>query len=309
MTFWSHVKACRLSCGRFIKVGREGCTSPGVLTWGSEASPTYLDEASPAGALAGTAADAYPRTMIIALHTLVYAHDADAARAFFRDVLELPYARHRRRLAHLQDRPERARRPPRPLGGRRPDGAHDPAVRPLAGLRRPRGRRWPTWPSRGAEFEGEVEQQGWGRTVQLKVPGAGTMLLYQPAYDPAGAHAVSRAGRAPRRSYAPLHGPVRRRRPSRRLPEARGAGRGAGEHRSRGSPRGRPARSAPIRRRARRARRRRRPGCGEVRALKDRGQAIVAIKRVREADGVGAQGGQGLRRRAVSPGRRQPTTT
>ena len=38
---------------------------------------------------------------------------------------------------------------------------------------------------RGAQFEGEVEQQSWGRTVMLAVPGAaGSMLLYQPAYDP-----------------------------------------------------------------------------------------------------------------------------
>ena len=29
-------------------------------------------------------------TMITALHTLIYAEDPDAARAFFRDVLELP---------------------------------------------------------------------------------------------------------------------------------------------------------------------------------------------------------------------------
>ena len=30
---------------------------------------------------------AYPATMITAVHTMVYADDADAARAFFRDVL------------------------------------------------------------------------------------------------------------------------------------------------------------------------------------------------------------------------------
>ena len=37
---------------------------------------------------------------------------------------------------------------------------------------------------RGAEFEGEVTDQGWGHTIELKVPGAGTMTLYQPTYDP-----------------------------------------------------------------------------------------------------------------------------
>ena len=37
---------------------------------------------------------------------------------------------------------------------------------------------------RGAEFEGGVTEQSWGTTVQLVVPGAGTMTLYQPRYEP-----------------------------------------------------------------------------------------------------------------------------
>jgi hypothetical protein len=37
---------------------------------------------------------------------------------------------------------------------------------------------------RGAEFEGDVVEEPWGSTIQLSVPGAGTMTLYQPKYDP-----------------------------------------------------------------------------------------------------------------------------
>ena len=37
---------------------------------------------------------------------------------------------------------------------------------------------------RGATFDGEVIEEQWGTTVQLVVPGAGTMTLYQPAYTP-----------------------------------------------------------------------------------------------------------------------------
>jgi hypothetical protein len=37
---------------------------------------------------------------------------------------------------------------------------------------------------RGAEFDGGVVEQGWGHTVQLKIPGAGTIMLYEPTYDP-----------------------------------------------------------------------------------------------------------------------------
>jgi hypothetical protein len=35
---------------------------------------------------------------------------------------------------------------------------------------------------RGATFEGGVTEQPWGSTVQLVVPGAGTITLYQPKY-------------------------------------------------------------------------------------------------------------------------------
>ena len=38
--------------------------------------------------------------------------------------------------------------------------------------------------AKGAEFVGEVRDEGWGVTVQLKVPGAGEITLYEPRYDP-----------------------------------------------------------------------------------------------------------------------------
>lgn len=38
--------------------------------------------------------------------------------------------------------------------------------------------------AKGAEFVGEVSDQGWGVTARLKVPGAGEITLYEPGYDP-----------------------------------------------------------------------------------------------------------------------------
>lgn len=38
--------------------------------------------------------------------------------------------------------------------------------------------------AKGAEFVGDVTDEGWGITAPLKVPGAGQMMLYQPKYDP-----------------------------------------------------------------------------------------------------------------------------
>ena len=53
------------------------------------------------------------RPMITAVHTLIYAEDADAARAFFRDIARVAARRRRRRLADLPHRRRRARRAPR----------------------------------------------------------------------------------------------------------------------------------------------------------------------------------------------------
>jgi hypothetical protein len=37
---------------------------------------------------------------------------------------------------------------------------------------------------KGAEFVGEVREQGWGVTARLKVPGTRVeLILYQPRYD------------------------------------------------------------------------------------------------------------------------------
>ncbi len=120
--------------------------------------------------------------MIIALHTLVYAHDAEAARAFFRDVLELPnvdtgggwliFKTGPSELGVHPDRWEDGDQTGRTTQQFDLSLACDDLEATMSDLA-----------SRGAEFEGGIEDQGWGRTIQLKVPGAGTMLLYQAAYD------------------------------------------------------------------------------------------------------------------------------
>lgn len=119
--------------------------------------------------------------MITALHTLVYANDPEAARAFFRDVLG---------WAHID--------------------AHDGwlifkggpselAVHPTSGARGGEG--WATdqhheialmchdvettvaeLKARGAEFSREIRDDGFGLTTMLKIPGATEMLLYQPRH-------------------------------------------------------------------------------------------------------------------------------
>jgi hypothetical protein len=114
--------------------------------------------------------------MIVALHALVFTDDADAARAFFRDVLRFPATDTGGGWLIFKTGPSE-------LGVHPTGGSAGPPFdvslvcddldATMADLR-----------SRGAEFVGEVTRESWGTVARLKVPGAGEMTLYQPAYDP-----------------------------------------------------------------------------------------------------------------------------
>lgn len=121
--------------------------------------------------------------MITALHTLVYAEDPDAARAFFRDVLQFPATDTGGGWLIFGTGPSELGVHPASWEHGGQSGSTDQRfdlslicddlAATVAELR-----------GRGAEFEGEVAEEEWGSTVQLVVPGAGTMTLYQPKYDP-----------------------------------------------------------------------------------------------------------------------------
>jgi catechol 2,3-dioxygenase-like lactoylglutathione lyase family enzyme len=121
--------------------------------------------------------------MITGVHALVYADDPEAARAFFRDVLEWPYVdAHGGWLIF--------RTGPSELG-----------VHPTSGGQAGKGPAWhveqhhevtlmcddisatvAALEARGARFAGEIKDQGFGLTTMLKVPGAGDVMLYQPRH-------------------------------------------------------------------------------------------------------------------------------
>jgi catechol 2,3-dioxygenase-like lactoylglutathione lyase family enzyme len=120
--------------------------------------------------------------MITALHTLIYAEDPEAARAFFRDVLEFPGVDTGGGWLIFKTGPSELGVHPRSwtYGGETggTDQQFDVSLMcddlegTVAGLR-----------AKGAEFAGDVTDESWGRTIQLKVPGAGEMTLYEPKYD------------------------------------------------------------------------------------------------------------------------------
>ncbi|MBA2577341.1 MAG: VOC family protein [Euzebyaceae bacterium] len=121
--------------------------------------------------------------MITAVHTLVYADDAEAARAFFRDVLGWPHVEAGGWRIFKTGPSELGVHPTREEHGGETWSTNehheitlicDDIQQTVAELR-----------ARGAEFTRDIRDDGFGLTTVLKVPGAGEMMLYQPKHPPA----------------------------------------------------------------------------------------------------------------------------
>jgi catechol 2,3-dioxygenase-like lactoylglutathione lyase family enzyme len=121
--------------------------------------------------------------MITGTHASIYAEDAAAARAFFRDVLELPNIDvHDGWLIFKMPPAELGVHPAGEPGSLSPTGHQelylmcDDIDATMAELE-----------AKGVEFAGPIESAGFGRLIRLRVPGAGEIGLYQPrhptAYD------------------------------------------------------------------------------------------------------------------------------
>ena len=114
--------------------------------------------------------------MITGTHAILYADDPDAARAFCRDVLGFPAVDIGGGWLIFRLPPAEAGVHPQDVPAA-PSGRHelfllcDDVEATIAELR-----------AKGAEFDGEVADRGWGLYVTLRVPGAGTIGLYQPKH-------------------------------------------------------------------------------------------------------------------------------
>lgn len=119
--------------------------------------------------------------MINSTHAIIYAEDAERARAFFRDVLGLPHV-------DVHDGWLIFKLPPAELGIHpqaepgAPNGRHelylmcDDITGTVAELT-----------AKGAEFSSPVTEQGFGLLTSIRIPGGGEIGLYEPkhatAYD------------------------------------------------------------------------------------------------------------------------------
>jgi len=122
--------------------------------------------------------------VITSTHAIIYASNAERARAFFRDVLDLPYVDahdgwliFRLPPAELGIHPESL-----DAGQDAPSGRHelylmcDDLDQTMADLG-----------ARGAQFAAPVTETSSGRRTSIRIPGGGEIGLYQPrhrtAYD------------------------------------------------------------------------------------------------------------------------------
>ena len=112
--------------------------------------------------------------MITGLHALVYAQDAVATRAFFKDVLKLP-------CVDVDEGWLIFAAPPTELAAHPAEDDHsgthelylmcDDVKQTMAELQ-----------GQGIKFTQPVKDQGWGLVTRLKVPGGGEMGLYEPKH-------------------------------------------------------------------------------------------------------------------------------
>jgi hypothetical protein len=110
--------------------------------------------------------------MINGMHAIVYSKNAEQTRTFLRDVLNLPHVDAGRGWLIFALPPAEIAAHPDESGHRHElylmcDDIHET----VSELR-----------SKGVRIPGEIRDEGWGLLVNIDVPGAGEMGLYQPRH-------------------------------------------------------------------------------------------------------------------------------
>jgi len=110
--------------------------------------------------------------VIVGAHVVIYARDPEAARAFFRDVLDLPSVDAGRGWLIFELPPaELAAHPSEEGGDHQLYLMCDDIEATVADLRQ-----------KGVEFTRPVVDAGWGFVTALAVPGAADLALYEPKH-------------------------------------------------------------------------------------------------------------------------------
>jgi predicted enzyme related to lactoylglutathione lyase len=124
--------------------------------------------------------------MIIALHALLYSDDPPTTRAFLRDVLGWPF------LEHPESGPGWLifRSGPSELGVHPNSWTYEgqattvPIHHEISLICDDLAATMKELSAKGAEFSGEPVDYGYGLMINLRIPAAGEVQLYQPNYPP-----------------------------------------------------------------------------------------------------------------------------
>ncbi|MBC7309194.1 MAG: VOC family protein [Tetrasphaera sp.] len=117
--------------------------------------------------------------MFTAMHTIIYVDDAEAARAFFRDVLEFPYVDTGHGWLIFRTGPSELGVHPTASEGWSTNRHHEISLtcEDIEATVR-------TLTERGAVFLRDIRDDGFGLTTEIEVPGgADPIMIYQPKYE------------------------------------------------------------------------------------------------------------------------------
>jgi catechol 2,3-dioxygenase-like lactoylglutathione lyase family enzyme len=113
--------------------------------------------------------------VIIGAHTIIFSDDADATRAFFRDVLGFPFVDAGGGWPIFKLPPGELASHPDEHGGRHELYLMcDDVNATVAELK-----------AKGVEFTAGISDQGWGLLTSMKLPGGGELGLYEPRHQKA----------------------------------------------------------------------------------------------------------------------------
>ncbi|HET7305744.1 MAG TPA: VOC family protein [Segeticoccus sp.] len=126
--------------------------------------------------------------MITSVHTLIYSDDPPATRAFLRDVLGWAYTRDEASAPDwLIFSSGRSEVGVHPLTGGEGDPVRSQIHHELSLMCDDVAAAVAELKGKGAQFTGDVEDRGFGLAIQMVLPGAGHIQLYEPrhavAYD------------------------------------------------------------------------------------------------------------------------------
>ena len=124
--------------------------------------------------------------MITAVHLLVYSDDAEATRAFFRDVLGWPFVEEPDVPGWLIFKTGLSETGVHPTHSTYEGTSYDyPQHHSISLMCDDLARTMTELEARGVEFTRAVQDEGYGLTVMMRVPGADDLMLYEPRHPTA----------------------------------------------------------------------------------------------------------------------------